>query len=697
MDNTLAHGRASLFGWASLCGALTGLLYGLFEYVIVILMPLVVWRWSLPPHHWAWETEFLAVYCILGAIIGAFTTFFRTRNPLRTANRAVVAVTLLSLAALHFRARPLTLGNLVFDLSLALLAVCSVAVPTRQTWLSSMGSIWVAIPLALILIKMKDTSSDTLAILGVWTGVVLTVRMLSPVEFIRRARHVGFLPMGAAVSAILLVIYASLGLFLDAPPRLPPPRAAASSSTRPNVVLIVLDTVRADHLSLYGYPRLTTPNLDRLAQDGVLFRNAISTSDITLSSHASMFTGLNTSWHGAHPEGAAKPGRLGSMFPTLAGTLTANGYETLAVVANTAYLLPEFGLNRGFHFYDARPSLRKNGYTGRGTEYYLRPAVRPLLELFTCTAELDRVYRAANQITDDGLRVLQAMRGRKTPFFLNLNYMDAHDPYVPPQPFRGVSAGRNCAADNRSVHTLREDLARHTRTQSDATAELAQITSRYDGGIAFMDAQVGRLLDAMKQTGLYRDSLIIITSDHGEGLGERGVQGHPASVHRELVHVPLWIKYPQSNSLPSARQIDSLVSGVDLMPTVLDVAGIPIPTGLQGQSLYHLAFDPHRALVTESFVYDSLSKLRGRHDSGQRALYQDSWKFIATTTGQKELYDWSADPDESRDVYHANPDVAHQLDEQLEQWMHLAPHHKVQSTQANPETIERLKGLGYIE
>ena len=179
-------------------------------------------------------------------------------------------------------------------------------------------------------------------------------------------------------------------------------------------------------------------------------------------------------------------------------------------------------------------------------------------------------------------------------------------------------------------------------------------------------------------------------------MGERGFQGHPGSVHHELVHVPLWIKYPQEDPAQSGTQIDSLVSGVDLMPTVLDVAGIAAPAGLSGTSLYRSTLEPHRLLVAESFVYSSLSKIQGRHDAGQRALYRDSWKFIATTTGEKQLYDWRADPTELHDVYAAHPDVVDRLNRELELWLSLAPRRNARSPQSSPETLERLKGLGYI-
>ena len=240
-----------------------------------------------------------------------------------------------------------------------------------------------------------------------------------------------------------------------------------------------------------------------------------------------------------NPQPPRTPGSLRSH--TLAEILSGNGYTTLAVLANCAYLRLEFGLDRGFGFYDVRPSVRKTGGDG---EYYLRPLVRPLLASLGSTAEIDRVYRRADQITDDGLRIFQAMRRRNAPFFLNLNYMDAHDPYVPPPPYRDLFPGRDPAFHNQQISALREQIA--VKPPLAASPELAHIISQYDGGIAYIDAEVKHLLDGMNNQVVRQHSPVIITSDHGEGLGERGVEGHPASVHQELVHVPLSIKYPRS-------------------------------------------------------------------------------------------------------------------------------------------------------
>ena len=421
---------------------------------------------------------------------------------------------------------------------------------------------------------------------------------------------------------------------------------------------------------------------------------------MTLSSHGSLFTGLYPSWHGAHLTRLTDPRPLDPSFHTLAETLSENGYTTMAVLANSAYLRPQFGMNQGFDLYDVRNHV--NGNAGGGyfwdrrwaTSVFLRDVVRAALEHFVSTAELDRLYRRADQITNDGLRILGAMRGRTEPFFLNLNYMDAHEPYIPPAPFRDRFPGRDPWFKNNRVYAMQRELALVSQSRT-PTSDLAHIVSQYDGAIAFMDTEIQRLLVGMKQAGLYDNTLIVIISDHGEGLGEHRILGHPAAVYQTMVHVPLLVKYPRASAQPPGRQIDTPVSGVDVMPTVLEVAGIGIPANLQGQSLRKLSGDTPELVVSESFP-DRLSRLRGRSDSAQRAIYQGPWKFISTAE-QKELYNLSLDPGEMQNLYDSKDPLARRLTEELDEWIQEIPRRRTPAESLDRETMERLRSLGYIQ
>jgi arylsulfatase A-like enzyme len=211
-----------------------------------------------------------------------------------------------------------------------------------------------------------------------------------------------------------------------------------------------------------------------------------------------------------------------------------------------------------------------------------------------------------------------------------------------------------------------------------------------------MDAEIKRLLDGLKQAGLYDNTLVIVTSDHGEAIGDRSALGHPASVHQELVHVPLLIKYPRSTGVAADRQVDSRVSSVDVLPTVLDVAGIRLTSDVQGESLRTMNPDQDRAVFSESFP-DNLSRLRRRSDVVQRALYQGNRKLIVSSTGQAELYNLSQDATELQNLYSPDDPAARLLSSAMESWIQRIPRVKPRDKKLDRQTVDRLRSLGYVQ
>ena len=216
--------------------------------------------------------------------------------------------------------------------------------------------------------------------------------------------------------------------------------------SRPNVILVTMDTVRADHLSLYGYSRNTTPNLAQLAQSSTVFAHAIAAGDMTLTSHAAILTGTYGSWNGAHPDLGNGPHSISDQYATLPEILTKQGYSTAAILANTAYLQPTFGFSRGFQLFEIRVPLR---FLSEKNPYYLRNGARRAISRFGCTAEFDLPIRRADEINREAFRFLRASRvSPQKPFFLFVNYMDAHAPYVPPAPFDAMFPGKDCSVTN---------------------------------------------------------------------------------------------------------------------------------------------------------------------------------------------------------------------------------------------------------
>jgi arylsulfatase A-like enzyme len=669
---------------ASLRGALTGLLYGLAEYAVVVLEPMLRWGpRAIGPEHWSWEAAFLAAYIVLGALTGAVLSALPIPDPVLAAPRTVLALIAIAELAGRLRFTGLAPVALIPGLAFALLALFLLWASLRP---KAEFAIWLSSPPFAILLFFAILRAATLftnpitlatAIFALTLATLAAAFLIFRAAPLRRLLDRRFIPLTAVSCTLLLFAWIAATLRLDAAsPAIPAFPASAGATRPPNVLFIVFDTVRADHLSLYGYSRHNTPHLEALAKESILYRNAVSAADMTLSSYGSLFTGLYPSWHGALPNPTDKINRLDPSFTTLAESLSARGYATLGVHANHGYLNRDFGMQQGFRYYDVAPSARP---LGTHKVYWPRTAVRSLFDLFTNTTELDRPTRRADQITASALRVLRSPSLRSTPFFLSLNYMDAHTPYAVPAPYRDLFPGRD------------------PRFHEDAgmTATRDHQLSQYDAAIAYLDAQVPLLLDVLKQQGLYDNTLIIVTADHGEAFGEHGDTGHPASVHQELVHVPLLIKYPRSLSPAPGTQIDATASGVDLMPTILEVAGASLPPNLQGRSLLSLPSAPARSVISESFVDAHLAQNHRRSDSGQRALYRDHWKFIATSNRPSEFYDWIADPAETLNLTAAHP-AARPLHDELIEWLHNAPRQKKSTQKLSPETTDRLRGLGYI-
>jgi arylsulfatase A-like enzyme/predicted Zn-dependent protease len=306
------------------------------------------------------------------------------------------------------------------------------------------------------------------------------------------------------------------------------PAWAKKGVDRPNVVLITLDTTRADHLGCYGDADARTPAMDRLAQGGVLFSQAASPAPLTLPAHCSMMTGLYPTYHGVRLNGT---NALSAEQTTLAEVFSTHGYQTGAFVG--AFVLDgRWGLNQGFGVYDDRFDLRKFKHL-----------------------DLAAVQRPANEVTDAALHWLDTRKDG--PFFAWIHLYDAHTPYDPPEPFRSQFGGRGPAG-------------------------------LYDGEIAFADGQVDRVVSWLQSTGLDQRTVVVIAGDHGEGLGSHGEGTHGFFVYDYAVHVPFIIATP-FDELHGVR-VESQVSLVDIFPTLLALTGLESKAFVHGRSLVPLMF-----------------------------------------------------------------------------------------------------------
>ncbi len=460
---------------------------------------------------------------------------------------------------------------------------------------------------------------------------------------------------------------------------------------RHNVILISMDTVRADHLSLYGYKRDTTPNLRKLAEQATLYTRAIASGDMTLTSHASIFTGMYSSKHGAHrviPDyPVCRP--LDKKFHTLAEMLSENGYLTIGVVSNFSFLGNGFEIDQGFNYYDYRSRIP---IVGRTKQYYLRQNFRRFVVNFISPSIYEDL-RPAEDINNEVFKLIDKVKKGQDPFFLFINYMDAHWPYIPPLPFDSLFPGKRGGVTYSRYMKLKDQVMNFERNITGE--EQSHLISQYDGGIAYVDFKIGELVQRLKDAGLYQNSIIIITSDHGEAFGDRAMMEHDGlSVYQDHVYVPLIIKFPDDNK---SHVVSEVVSVTDIMPTVLEVLGYKISEDIEGKSLSGNSRERPINVISESFFKEKGGRYNSRFDRIERAIYSGSFKYINSTTGKRELYNILKDPEEKKNIYNSDSSISEDLENRLSQWLNMNTYKAGSTTKLKEEVVDRLKTLGYIQ
>jgi arylsulfatase A-like enzyme len=397
----------------------------------------------------------------------------------------------------------------------------------------------------------------------------------------------------------------------------------------PNVIVIVVDTLRADHLSAYGYKRDTSPFIESLVKQGVMFSDAISASSWTQPSHASMLTGRYTYEHQAE----TKP--LDNRFATIGEAMQAQGYRTGAFSANTEFFTRRQGFGRGFlHFEDNNQSLLddflNSSLYGFLFDYY---GLRKTLDY-----EGVPTRKYAEDINRSVLNWLS--KGDNKPFFVFINYFDVHDPYLPPQPYRNKysSTPNPGGLVNGFVDRYHPDLTPE-QLQSEINA--------YDGSISYVDDQIKAFFNELGQRNMLDNTIVIVTSDHGESLGEHGLLQHSASLYLQEIHVPLIVWGP---GVPAGKQIDTPVSTTALPSTILSLIKAhnnPFP----GPSLTELVFndtvpaswpDP----ISEVAQFVGAAEQNPTTHGEMKSVVGDDMQYIVHEKFGDELYKWRTDPEE---------------------------------------------------
>jgi arylsulfatase A-like enzyme len=514
---------------------------------------------------------------------------------------------------------------------------------SRMFW----SAVWVSAFLSFLSVSLLFHQLELYAKALIAAGLaVQATRLIVPrgAGFYRLVRRTLPVLVGLIVVLTVAVHVSRAATFDRAVARLP-----QNAQRAPNILLIVLDTVRAQSLSAYGYQRPTTPALDRWAKTGVRFERAISTSPWTFPSHASMFTGrwpheLSADWHSP----------LDGKYPTLAEVLRDRGFVTAGFAANTFYCTSEFGLARGFlHYEDYPVSL---------SQTVMSSAIGRELISFSLNRDFSfRVRewigyqdipgrRTAAQINDAFLD----WAGRQPagrPFFAFLNYLDAHQPFLPPSPFDEQFRGAAPRGD-----------PRHWWDRPWTPQEIKAETDAYDGAIAYLDHQLDRLFEELRRRGQLDDTVVVITSDHGEHLGEHGFMRHGNTLYMEVLHVPLLMVLPKG--VAAGATVPEPVSLRDLAATVLDLAGVDCRDCLPGTSLARY-WQPGRAAdppASPTFAEVSQGiRIPDRYPNAKGELHSviaDGLHYIRNSQGIEELYDLARDPAESHNLVGTAADEA---------------------------------------
>ena len=466
------------------------------------------------------------------------------------------------------------------------------------------------------------------AILALGIAVQLTRLFVRRREWVQSMMRRTLLPLAAVIAALAIVQpMASAALERRALARVP-----AAASAGPNIVLLVADTLRADHLSMYGYAR-PTPRVDRLASEGLAFIDAYSASSWTLPAHASLMTGRRMHEHRA---GRQSHPFLDGQFPTLAEVLGRAGYVSGGFVANTFWCGRQTGLSRGFvhyeDFYTKLGDALARTVLGRLLVYEVLPRVG-LMDI--------PGRKSAADINDHLLRWIDGLAGR--PFFVFANYMDVHGPYIPPPAYDGRYAG---AKLDRRLGSEIELGQLDENARVPAPEVLRASIDRYDEALAYLDAQIGRLLDELQRRGLLDKTIVVFTSDHGENFGEHNLIYHGHSLYQEQIRIPLMVRFPPR--IP-ARTRESRPVGLEQVPAmILDLAGVAhdaIPDAA-----------PDAAIGGDAVAVSEVGRRRGVPPAWPTAtgslesLQTERWQLILNDSGATELYDLATDPRETNNL-----------------------------------------------
>lgn len=447
-----------------------------------------------------------------------------------------------------------------------------------------------------------------------------------------------------------------------------------------NIILITVDALRADHLSYFGYPKLTTPNIDNLCEKSVLFIQAISQNSHTPQSFPSIFASVYPLTIGTEPlQGSGI--RLPTGLSTVTEKLHKTGYITAAFHSNP-YLSRAFNYHKGFEIFD--------------DDLYFGSSKLSLLIKRAFTRLKPHPYLSANEINRKALSFVEEVKDKSVFFFLWLHYMDIHGPYQPSSLYTDLSKHLSY----RDMKRLWQKATNYPEMVTEEEKEM--LIDLYDGEIKYLDSQIKHFMLALKDLGVLENTLLIITSDHGEEFGEHGKFNHPRDLYDELIHVPLIFYSP--SILPKAKEISQVVGLIDLAPTILELIGIKEDSSsFQGRSIVPLIIEgtqERRIIISEA------SGENKQRDIVKFAARSNNFKYIVTMKGQnlkkEELYDLTNDPKETLNL----AENVKYINQKKQLKVHLIGHirkyynniqiRKRERIEMDKSIERRLRNLGYL-
>jgi arylsulfatase len=446
--------------------------------------------------------------------------------------------------------------------------------------------------------------------------------------------------------------------------RLPAVNLREDGDKANGVILVTVDTLRADYLSCYGHTRTLSPSMDRFATMGVRFANAYSQASTTTPSHSSIMTSLYLQDHNVYSNFEA----LGEGPTTLAETFKAAGFGTYAIV-NMRHLNPEVGnLSQGFqHFVRSGNSRR------------------------------------AAQSFEDLLKWIDDQHGK--PFFAWVHLADVHTPYAPPPPYdRFYYDDDEHDPSETSLAkiwpTLPKEMSDHPSFQAwlEGITDLQYVLAQYQGAVTYVDDELGRVLDGLEQRGILAHTAVVVTADHGESLGEHGMYFVHTGLYEPTTHIPLMTWFPADGR--HNVQVSDVVESVDIYPTVLEYMGLTPPEGIRGRSLWPLirggTLPAKNALIEHAGR--NLIALRSERYAYIRhlrtAYIQPSYPF---TNGREELYDLHDDPEQLHDLAKEKPELLAQFRAELQRRREQKQDLAIGKAEVSAETADVLRSLGYVQ